>query len=147
MQWKSIIILALLARSIRAQAMLRFACSQLVVERLDSVETPGELPSPHLHQVVGGNSFNTIMDPANHDPAAQSTCTTCTFSEDFSHYWTATLYFKARNGTFKRTPQTANEGLTQNGGMTVYYIPPYDGKTKVTAFKPVSSFHTAIHIV
>lgn len=25
-----------------------------------------------------------------------------------------------------------------DGGITVYYIPPYDGKTTVTAFKPVS---------
>jgi hypothetical protein len=119
MQWKSLITLALLARSTNAQAMLRFACSQLVVEQLDPVGTPGELPSPYLHQVVGGNSFNATMDPANHDPAAQSTCTACTFSEDFSNYWTATLYFKARNGTFKRVPQMANEGLMQNGGMTV----------------------------
>ncbi|EON97330.1 hypothetical protein UCRPA7_7173 [Phaeoacremonium minimum UCRPA7] len=29
-----------------------------------------------------------------------------------------------------------NLGLEGNGGVTVYYIPPYDGKTKVTAFKP-----------
>lgn len=26
-----------------------------------------------------------------------ATCTTCTFSEDFSNYWTAVLYFKAQN--------------------------------------------------
>jgi hypothetical protein len=69
MQWMSIITLALLTRSTHAQAMLRFACSQLVVERLDPVGTPGELPSPHLYQVVGGNSFNATMDLANHDPA------------------------------------------------------------------------------
>lgn len=25
--------------------------------------------------------------------------------EDFSNYWTANLYFKARNGTYKRVPQ------------------------------------------
>jgi hypothetical protein len=30
----------------------------------------------------------------------------------------------------------ANQGLTANGGVTVYYIPTYDGKTTVTAFKP-----------
>ena len=35
-----------------------------------------------------------------------------------------------------------NLGLRgKNGGITVYYIPPYDGKTKVTAFKPVSASH------
>jgi len=31
-----------------------------------------------------------------------------------------------------------NMGLKADGGITVYYIPPYDGKSKVTAFKPVS---------
>lgn len=30
-----------------------------------------------------------------------------------------------------------NMGLKADGGITVYYIPPYDGKSKVTAFKPV----------
>jgi hypothetical protein len=33
----------------------------------------------------------------------------------------------------------ANLGLEkQRGGMTVYYTAPYDKKTRVTAFKPVS---------
>ncbi|KAF2689236.1 hypothetical protein K458DRAFT_439627 [Lentithecium fluviatile CBS 122367] len=116
--------------------MLRFSCSQLVVERLDPLVTPGLNPSPHVHQIVGGNAFNATMDPLNDLPGI-STCTTCTFSEDFSNYWTAVLYFRGRNGTFKRVPQMANlylEGAT--GGQTVYYIPPYDGVTNVTAFRP-----------
>ena len=80
------------------------------------------------------------MEPVEFDPSAESTCTSCTFSEDFSNYWTANLYFRARNGTFKRVPQMLNLGLEGgDGGITVYYIPPYDGKTTVTAFKPVSS--------
>lgn len=34
-----------------------------------------------------------------------------------------------------------NYGLeNQRGGMTVYYTAPYDKKTKVTAFKPVSRY-------
>lgn len=45
------------------------------------------------------------------------------------------MYFRARNGTYKRVPQFANVGLRAVGGITVYYIPPYDGKTNVTAFK------------
>ncbi len=129
--------LALLAHHAHAQAMMRFACSQLTIERLDPLVNPGLAPSPHLHQIVGGNSFNVSMDPNNHDPPGLSSCTSCTFSEDFSNYWTAVLYFKARNGTFKRVPQIANQGLTQKNGMDVYYIPPYDGKTKVKAFPPV----------
>jgi hypothetical protein len=54
-----------------------------------------------------------------------------------SNYWTAALYFRAQNGTFKRVKQHANIGLVQREGMTVYYIPPYDGVSTVTAFKPV----------
>jgi hypothetical protein len=58
-----------------------------------------------------------------------------------SNYWTANLYFKARNGTFKRVPQVPNRLLfndkftTQtSGGVTVYYIAMK--KNTVTAFKP-----------
>lgn len=119
-------------------AMMRFQCSQLSIERLDPLVNPGMLPSTHMHQIVGGNSFNATMTPIEYDPSTQSTCTTCSFAEDFSNYWTANLYFRAKNGSYKRVPQMVNLGLTGQGGITVYYIPPYDGKTKVTAFKPVS---------
>jgi hypothetical protein len=57
--------------------------------------------------------------------------------EQGRNYWTANLYFKARNGTYKRVPQMVNLGLSGKEGVTVYYIPPYDGKSKVTAFPKV----------
>lgn len=79
------------------------------------------------------------MDPAR-DLPVESTCTTCSFSEDFSNYWTAVLYFRARNGTFKRVPQTSQISGAQ-AGITVYYMQDalYDTtqKSKVTSFKPV----------
>jgi len=124
-----------------AARMMRFACSQLVVERLDPLVNPGQVGTPHVHQIIGGNSFQADMKPGEHDLVNKSTCTSCTFSEDFSNYWTAALYYKARNGTYKRVQQFENGGLRQKGGMTVYYIPPYDGVSKVTAFKPVSISH------
>ncbi len=137
MQWK-ILTLALLAEHCSGQMfkMMRFGCSQLTTDRIDPLVNPGAMPGPHLHQIVGGNSFNTSMDPATHDLPTVSTCTSCTFSEDFSNYWTAVLYFRARNGSYKRVPQFSSSGIKANGGILVYYIPPYDGKTKVTAFKP-----------
>lgn len=47
------------------------------------------------------------------------------------------MYFKARNGTYKRVPQIPNRYLDgETGGMTVYYTSPYDN-SKPTAFKPV----------
>lgn len=58
------------------------------------------------------------------------------FSEDFSNYWTAVLFFRARNGTYKRVPQFVSDGLRGNGGITVYYIPAPNNVTSVTAFKP-----------
>ncbi|KAK3215015.1 hypothetical protein GRF29_19g1984182 [Pseudopithomyces chartarum] len=119
-------------------ALLRFSCSQLVVERLDPLVNPGIEQSPHVHQIIGGNAFNVSMDP-NVAPPDAATCTTCTFAEDFSNYWTASLYFRAKNGTFKRVPQKGNVNFEQsNGGMTVYYIPKnVNGATPgaVTAFK------------
>ncbi len=91
--------------------MLRFGCSQVVIDRLDPLVNPGQLPSPHVHQVVGGNAFNATMPST--DIAKLATCTTCQFSEDFSNYWTANLYFKARNGSLIRVKQ---------GGSA--YVPP-----------------------
>jgi hypothetical protein len=46
------------------------------------------------------------------------------------------MFFKARNGTYKRVPQIPNRYLDgEVGGMTVYYTSAYDS-SKVTAFKP-----------
>ncbi|KAF2272955.1 uncharacterized protein EI97DRAFT_503906 [Westerdykella ornata] len=138
MQWNSLVALALVAPS---HALIRFGCSQLVVDRLDPLVNPGLTPSPHLHQIIGGNSFQPSMKPGEHDLAALSTCTTCQPSDDFSNYWTAALFFRARNGTYKRVPQKGNVGFEgQKGGMTVYYMQNHLGdfqqKSKVTAFKP-----------
>ncbi|KAI0437405.1 hypothetical protein F4803DRAFT_566092 [Xylaria telfairii] len=118
-----------------ALALLRFSCSQLVVERLDPLVNPGVTGSPHLHQIIGGNAFSPSMNPSSLDIPSTATCTTCTFAEDFSNYWV--LYFQARNGTFKRVPQKGNVGFEQSkGGMTIYYTPVISGQGKVTAFKP-----------
>ena len=148
---------------VRAQQMMRFSCSKLVIERLDPLVSPGEAQSPHLHQIGGGNSFRASMpsgaggeeegaeggkeeeEEEFFDPVAESTCTSCSFAEDFSNYWTANLFFRARNGSLLRVPQLANMGLSADGGLTVYYIPPYrDEKTKVTAFKPVRFTHPSV---
>jgi hypothetical protein len=119
---------------------------------------PGLSPSPHLHQVVGGvsdeksrdgwlldqvltttkNAFNISMDPAVPPPNV-ATCTTCQFTEDMSNYWTAVMYFKARNGSYHRVAQKPNVGFdgAAGGGMTIYYIPYNNVKVNVTAFRPV----------
>lgn len=119
--------------------MLRFGCSKVVIDRLDPLVNPGSIPSPHMHQIVGGNAFNASMTTG--DVAKGASCTTCAFSKDFSNYWTANLYFKARNGTYKRVQQTAharqfNDDFSTkiDGGILVYYVSAEPGK--ITAFKP-----------
>jgi hypothetical protein len=83
--------------------------------------------------------------------ADKATCTTCQFSEDFSNYWTAIMYFRARNGTYKRVLQRSNLGFdgARDGGMTVYYArgPRHDyaQKAKVTAFTPVCLYNLKCH--
>jgi hypothetical protein len=110
--------LAALAFVAPTHALIRFGCSQLVVDRLDPLVEPGNAPSAHLHQIIGGNSFVPNMSPDVHDPPTMSTCTTCQPADDFSNYWTASLYFRARNGTYKRVSQKGNAGFEgQNGGM------------------------------
>lgn len=70
------------------------------------------------------------------DISQLASCTSCTFDQDLSNYWTANVYFRARNGSFKRVPQMVNEIIGDaNGGITVYYTAP--GPNTVTAFKPV----------
>ena len=67
MFWKALAAGALLGQSASAQNMLRFACSQLTVERADPLVNPGLNPSPHTHQIIGGNSFNlTVNAHARH---------------------------------------------------------------------------------
>ena len=136
MKWLSIA----LALAVPSEAYLRFGCGTVSIQRLDPIVEPGKVPSAHLHQIVGGNAFNATMDPTNGDISAKATCTTCSFTEDFSNYWTAHLFFKARNGSYKRVPLYPNAllGDNLNGGMTVYYLQQdfNSNKQKVTAFKP-----------
>jgi hypothetical protein len=128
-----------------SQAALRFGCSTLSIQRLDPIVEPGRTPSAHLHQIVGGNAFNASM---NGDVGERGSCTTCTFSEDFSNYWTAVMFFKHPNGTYKRVPIMQNAALPNgiNGGMTVYYTQESfssNGNKKITSFKPVNILYSS----
>ncbi|KAL2260116.1 hypothetical protein VTK26DRAFT_5993 [Humicola hyalothermophila] len=115
---------------------LKMSCSQLVVERLDPLVSPGAVGSHHVHQIVGGDSFNATMDPST-DPAELSTCTTCTFTDDFSNYWSPSMYFRARNGTYKRVKQLGAlfHENARGGGITIYYFSPNYGPPNITAFR------------
>lgn len=115
MKW----VLLSLALAGISQAGLRFGCSTLSIQRLDPLVQPGSVPSAHVHQIIGGNAFNATI--TTKDVSADASCTTCVFSEDFSNYWTAALYFKARNGSYHKVPLYPNADLDTGitGGMTV----------------------------
>jgi hypothetical protein len=49
------------SQNVNVGRLLRFACSQLVIERTDPLVNPGLNPSPHAHQIVGGDSFNVTV--------------------------------------------------------------------------------------
>ncbi|KEY72119.1 hypothetical protein S7711_00131 [Stachybotrys chartarum IBT 7711] len=130
-----------LALAVPCQAALRFGCSTVSIQRIDPLVVPGAIPSGHLHQIVGGNAFNATMDPDDGDIADKADCTTCTFSEDFSNYWTAVMFFKHPNGSYHRVPIMQNTALPNgiNGGMTIYYTQQdffSNGNQKITAFRP-----------
>ncbi|KAL2127465.1 hypothetical protein VTI74DRAFT_10691 [Chaetomium olivicolor] len=112
--------------------MLRFGCHQLVLDSIDPLNSPGQVPSHHQHQVVGSDTFNASMPLSD-----------ISTLDDFSNYWTSNLYFKARNGTYKRIRQIPNSPdfftkdpfvAATNDGMTVYYVSP--GAGQVTSFPP-----------
>ncbi|KAK4185502.1 hypothetical protein QBC35DRAFT_465555 [Podospora australis] len=144
-----------LSQGVSTQA-LTLACSQLVFDRIDpyvlppsslarthdltsiitSIESPGTIGSNHLHQIVGGNAFNATM-PFGEDPAAQSTCTTCTFADDFSNYWTGSLFFRSREGKYKKVKQLGVLYFEKaRGGMKIYYFAHINHQTKMRAFPP-----------
>ncbi|KAI1333849.1 hypothetical protein F5Y15DRAFT_322246 [Xylariaceae sp. FL0016] len=135
MKWHS------LALAIPVQAGLRFGCSTLSIQRLDPLVEPGVIPSAHVHQIIGGNAFNATMEG---DIGEQAICTTCPFSEDFSNYWTAVMYFRHSNGSYHRVPIYPNAAIGDGtepvvGGMTIYYTQEdfeTNGNQKITAFKP-----------
>jgi hypothetical protein len=83
------------------------------------------------------------------DIGEKGRCTTCAYTEDFSNYWTAVMYFRHENGSYKRVPQYPNAQLGTlgrnasdiKGGMTIYYTQKdFDGNGDqyITAFPPVS---------
>lgn len=115
---------AALALIAPVQAGLRFPCSTLTFQRLDPAGQPGAFPSAHVHHIVGGNAFNATMDG---DVGARASCTTCQMANDFSNYWTATLYFKhPTNGSYHRVTPIPVQPLLggsdgASGGLTVYY--------------------------
>jgi hypothetical protein len=124
-------------------AGLRFPCSTLTFQRLDPVVEPGSSPSSHVHHIVGGNAFNASMTG---DVASRASCTTCQMADDFSNYWTATLYFKhPTNGSYHRVPVIPVQPLLggsdgAQGGLTVYYTQFDLSRDNLKSQPPINTF-------
>ncbi|SPO06469.1 uncharacterized protein DNG_09159 [Cephalotrichum gorgonifer] len=131
------------------QAGLRFPCSTLTFQRLDPAGQPDALPSSHVHHIVGGNAFNATMTG---DVGERATCTTCQMSEDFSNYWTATLYFKdPNNGSYHRVTPVPVQPLLGGsqgavGGLTVYYS-QFDLSRDNLAQQPIKAFPPGFRMI
>ncbi|KAF2011584.1 hypothetical protein BU24DRAFT_486322 [Aaosphaeria arxii CBS 175.79] len=131
------IVLSLIAPS---QAALRFGCSTVSIQRLDPLVEPGNTPSAHVHQIVGGNAFNATMEVRLLYQSSRATLIS-NHTDDSTIDWTAVMFFKHTNGSYKRVPIMQNAALPNgiNGGMTIYYT-QHDfngnGKDKITSFKP-----------
>ena len=73
MKWNILLILGLTGPS---SALIRFQCAQLVTQRLDPLVQPGQVPSTHVHQIVGGVRLNfpnvriSIPNHVNRIPSA-----------------------------------------------------------------------------
>ncbi|MCJ1440494.1 MAG: hypothetical protein MMC23_000978 [Stictis urceolatum] len=75
----------------------------LVIERLDPAISPGQIPSNHVHSVVGGNGWSATMDFAQ---TQKADCSTVSPKADKSNYWMPNLYFQdPKNGSFIRVPE------------------------------------------
>ncbi|KAK4195869.1 hypothetical protein QBC40DRAFT_352225 [Triangularia verruculosa] len=75
MMWKALLAFAALSEALPKNTferqvlqarqggttMLRFGCTQVVIDRLDPLVNAGQVPSTHMHQIVGGNAFNASM--------------------------------------------------------------------------------------
>ena len=66
----------------------------------------------------------------------------CVFLTRDSNYWTAAMYFKHTNGSYKRVSIMQNAALPNgiNGGMTIYYTQQdfnTNGNQKITSFPKV----------
>ena len=52
MKWNALV--AAFGLAAPANALIRFGCARLTVQRLDPLVNPGQNPAPHLHQIIGG---------------------------------------------------------------------------------------------
>lgn len=86
--------------------------------RMDPIVDPGKAAT-HSHTIQGGSNFKLTM---NNEDLMNSKCTSSLVNADKSNYWTPSLYFEAKNGSFISVPMYY---------MNVYYFfEPTDDETK-----------------
>ncbi|TAQ88768.1 hypothetical protein B7494_g2934 [Chlorociboria aeruginascens] len=83
-------------------------CAPLTIQQTDPILSPGNL-STHVHAVVGGTAFSSLM--LGDDAAVDAKATTCDKFIDHSNYWAPQLYQQV-GGQFKSVTFT---------GANMYY--------------------------
>lgn len=68
-----------------ALAFFKVPCNTLVIERADSLISPG-VASNHVHAIMGGSGFGFTM---KYEMAQKSQCNSCSAIEDKSNYLVA----------------------------------------------------------
>ncbi|KAF8519603.1 hypothetical protein BU17DRAFT_89721 [Hysterangium stoloniferum] len=119
------LILLLTALS-SANAFFLMSVNTLVYERRDPIVSPGAISS-HTHIITGGSDFGATVTTAQ---LRQSRCTSTPIAQDKSNYWTESMYFQWKNGSFTSSANILNLTTTSS-----YYLYPSNVPAgTVTAF-------------
>lgn len=111
--------IAALALASSAKAFWILNCGNpVVVDRVDPLATPGQIPGRHVHTVMGGNAFSANL--TTYEQTQKSTCTSCSVTKDLSNYWFPQLFFRFDNGSFA--------AVKNSGGSLIYYLHRHDKK-------------------
>ena len=84
------------AKDSRTYAVVRHNNVPIVEARMDPIISPGQLPSEHVHSVIGGTGFSANMST---NAALDANGTTAVVNGDKSNYWFPKLYYEEDNGT------------------------------------------------
>ncbi|KAJ7220301.1 hypothetical protein GGX14DRAFT_586503 [Mycena pura] len=103
------LISQLLLAAASANAYFLFAMNDvLVTERADPIVSPNAVAG-HAHSIYGASNFGLSVSTSS---LRQSQCTSSPIKEDNSVYWTPTLYFQWKNGSF----------TSVGGSPVIYYL-------------------------
>ncbi|KAK7902952.1 hypothetical protein LTR67_002598 [Exophiala xenobiotica] len=103
------------------QAFWRMRCGTVQVGRVDPIVSPGGVAG-HAHTIAGPNNINTT---STFDDLQASFCTSCEVQSDKSAYWTPSMYYRFRNGSFIEVPHDGTVAYYLDRGVDVPNMQPF----------------------